>query len=234
VLSASAKDSSTKAERNTIRQGTEYYNAGNYHEALREYERALTINPASEYAIYNKAATLVQLASDDNKGKENDPRVQAAELFHQIAESKTNTKLAEYSWYNLGNMSFNDENYGEAIKCYKGALRINPDNRKARQNLLLALKKQEEQQQNKDNQDQQQQQDQDKQQQQQQQQQQDQQQQQQDQQQQQQQQQQPQQQEMTQDAQQILQSIQNKENNTRKEQEQRQRVNGHPTTDKPW
>lgn len=209
-----AETKSTKAERNTVRRGVELYDKGNYHEALREFEKALQINPQSQYALYDKALALVNLASDDNKDKPNDPRKKAAELFRQVAETNTNPQLAEYSWYNLGNMAYNDKDYAQAIKYYKASLRINPDNRKARQNLLLALKQQE----NPD-QDQQQQQQQDQQEQ---------------QQQQQEQQPEPQPQEMSQDAEQILQSMQNKENQTRQKQQRQERGTGRPSTLKPW
>lgn len=207
-------DNSTKRERNLIRQGNELYSQGKYHEALENYEKALVLNPSSYYALYNKACALVKLASDDNKGTANDPRKVAAGIFEQVGANTEVPLLAEYANYNLGNMAFNDNEFDRAINAYKAALRINPNNRKARQNLLLALQRKEQQQ----NQQQQQQQDQ-------------QQQQQQDQQQQQQEQQQ-QQPQMSQNSEQILQSVQNKENATR--QRERRPVQGRPSTDKPW
>ena len=216
-------DNSTKRERNLIRQGNELYGQGKYHEALENFEKALVLNPSSYYALYNKACALVKLASDDNKGTANDPRKVAAGIFEQVGANTDVPLLAEYANYNLGNMAFNDNEFDRAINAYKAALRINPNNRKARQNLLLALQRKE-QQQNQQQQDQQQQ-DQQQQDQQQQQQQQQQDQQQQDQ----QQQQQPQ---MSQNSEQILQSVQNKENVTR--QRERRPVQGRPSTDKPW
>lgn len=227
ALSASAADvppGSTKAERNLIVQGNEQFNDSNFHAALELYERALALNPSSAYALYNKATALVKLASDDNKGTPNDPRQQAAQIYEEISKDKSYPKLAAYSSYNLGNMAFNDQQYDRAIEYYKRSLRIEPDNVKARQNLLLALQKKEEQDQQQDQQDQQQQ---DQQQQQQEQQQQEQQQQQQQQQQQEQQQEQP----MSQNAQQMMQAVQNKENATRRRQPVQP---GSPYTDKPW
>lgn len=210
-----AADNSTKRERNLVREGNELFNQGNFHGALEKYEMALTINPSSPFALYNKACALIQLASDDNKGTQNDPRKVATAIFEQIANNPGHHQLAEFANYNRGNMAFNDQDYDNAIKFYKAALRINPNNRKARQNLLLAIQQKEQNQ----NQQQQQQQQQEQQQQ--------------DQQQQQQQQQEQQQQPpMSQNSEQILQSVQNKENATR--QRERQPVQGRPTTDKPW
>lgn len=220
ATAAQVEPTSTKASRNLIVRGNEQFNDSNFHAALELYEQSLALDPASVYAKYNKAATLVQLASDDNKGTQNDPRVAAAEIFKEIAGNKAYPRLAAYSAYNLGNMAYNDGNYNGAIDAYKQSLRIMPDNVKARQNLLLALKKKQEQ----ENQDQQQ----DQQDRQQDQQEQEQQQQQQEQEQQQQEQQPPQ---PTQSAQQMMQAVQNKENNTRRQQIP---VGGAPYTEKPW
>lgn len=221
-------EGSTKAERNLVRKGNSMFNDSNYHAALEQYEQALALNPMSVYALYNKAAALIQLASDDNKDTENDPRKAAAQIFNEIAKNNIEDypRLAANSSYNLGNMAFNDGDYDAAIAAYKASLRIRPDNLKAKQNLLLALQKKEEQEQNQDQQDQQQdQQDQDQQQQQQKQQQQEQQ--------EQQQEQQQQQQQMSQNAEQMMQAVQNKENATRR-REQQPAQPAHYTTDKPW
>ncbi len=215
--SADVPPGSTKTERNLIVEGTSLYADSNFHAALENYENALALNPTSVYALYDKAATLAQLASDDNKGTENDPRRIAGEIFGQIAENRDYPQLAANSAYNLGNMAFNDQNWDAAIAAYKQSLRIIPDNVKARENLLLALLQKQNQDQNQDqnqNQDQQQQQ-QDQQQDQ-----------------QQQQQQEEQQQEPSQSAAQMMQAVQNKENSTRRREQQ---VNpAQPYTDKPW
>lgn len=173
---------------------------------------------------------LLQLQSDDNKGTANDPRAEAAQIFQSLIDDakKYDKEIAEKSFYNLGNMSFNDEQYDQSIELYKSSLRLNPDNQQARENLRLAQLKKQEQEQNQDQQNQ----DQQDQQQDQQQQQQEQQQQEQQQDQQQQQQQQPQEQPMTQSAQQILQSMQNKENATRRKVKEEEQPVGWPSTDR--
>ncbi len=232
ALSASAhgyaqtsSEAVSKAERNTIRQGNEYFEKGNYAKALEAYETALRLNTTSQVATYNKALALLNMASEDTKGSENDPRMQAMQLFEQVgaACAKTDSPLAEKAFYNLGNMAYNDEDYAKSIERYKQALRLNPGNNLTRQNLRLAQLKQQQQQQDKDK-------DKDKQEQEQQQQQNQQEQQNQEQQQQEQQQQ---QQPMTQSAEQILQAMQNKENATRRKQKEPAQP-GRRTTDKPW
>lgn len=218
---------SYKAERNAIRKGNSFFEEGKYHQALEEYEKALLINSGSIRGRYNKAVALLQLQSDDNKGTSNDPRSMAADILSGLIPDAKNydPEVAEKSFYNLGNMAFNDENYDQSIEMYKSALRLQPDNLKTRENLRLAQLKKQEQENKQDQQDQQeQQQEQQQQQQQQQDQQQD----------QQQQQQQQQQQPMTQSAQQILQSMQNKENATRKKVKEQEPTVGRPQSDKPW
>ncbi|MCH5220986.1 MAG: tetratricopeptide repeat protein [Muribaculaceae bacterium] len=222
--------SSYKSERNAIRKGNAAFDKKLYHEALEHYNDALKINAGSIRGRYNKAVALLQLQSDDNKGTENDPRVAAHSIFEEvITDAKYYDKpIAEKSFYNLGNMEFNDERYDNSIEYYKSALRINPDNMEARENLRLAqLKKQQQ-----ENQDQNQEQNQDKQEQQQ-----EQQQQQEQNQQEEPQEQQPQPQEpkpMTQSAQQILQSMQNKENQTRKKVKEQEPPARRQQSDKPW
>ncbi len=232
ALSASAhgyaqtsSEAVSKAERNTIRQGNEYFEKGNYAKALEAYETALRLNTTSQVATYNKALALLNMASEDTKGSENDPRMQAMQLFEQVgaACAKTDSPLAEKAFYNLGNMAYNDEDYAKSIERYKQALRLNPGNNLTRQNLRLAQLKQQQQQQDKekdkDKQEQEQQQQQNQQEQQ--------------NQEQQQQEQQQQQQPMTQSAEQILQAMQNKENATRRKQKEPAQP-GRRTTDKPW
>lgn len=228
-----APSQSFKEERNDIRRGNSLFNKEKYHEALEEYDKALAVNSGSIRAKYNKAVTLLQLQSEDNKGTENDPRIQASRLFAELIPDAKNYDIgiAEKSFYNLGNVAFNDEQFDQAIDMYKNALRINPDNLQTRENLRLAQLKKEEQEQNQDqNQDQQ-----NQDQQQEQQEQQEQQNQEQNQDQHQQQKPQQQQQQMTQSAQQILQTMQNKENQTRKKvKEEEAPATGRPNPEKPW
>lgn len=222
---------SFRAERNAIRHGNAQFNDSNYHKALEYYDAALRENAGSLAARYNYATTLLHLSSEDNRGTESDPRRKAAEMYQSLIQDARTLRpdIAEKAFYNLGNISYNDQDYGSAIAFYERSLVINPDNYDCRYNLRLAQLKQQQQQQNQDNQDQDENQDQDQQQQQQQQEQQqsqDNQEQNQDQQQQ--------QQPMTQSAQQILQSMQNKENETRRRMQEIPAEGRRQQSDKPW
>lgn len=217
---------SWREERNAIREGNTFAADSNWHKALQCYDRALMENGASLRARYNKAVALSHLGAGDNAGTENDPRVQAAALFAQVAQDARQNEpdLARRALYNLGNLAYGDEKYDQAIKFYESSLRLDPSQYNARYNLRLAQLKKQQQQNQDQNQDQNQQEQQQEQQQQEQQ-----------QQQQQQEQQQPQEQPMTQSAEQILQAMQNQENQTRQrvqQDEPQQGRRGQP--DKPW
>lgn len=179
ILPAAAKedtkDTSTRKERNFIREGNKYYEEKRFADAEVAYRKALEENAASEIAMYNLATSLIRQSGSANPNEGNNPMAEAQTLLQNVAQSAQDISVAENAFYNLGNMAFNQQQYDQAINMYKGALRKNPDNDKARENLRLAqLKKQqqEQQQQNKDqnkdqdkqdqNQDQQQQQNQDK------------------------------------------------------------------------
>ncbi len=212
---------SFRNERRLIHEGNTYFNDSNFYRALEYYNKALEVNGASIAGRYNKAMALLRLANTDNAA---DQRPQAAQLLQGlIPDAKEyNPEIARRAYYNLGNMAYNDRNYGGAIEMYESSLRLDPDHYDVRYNLRLAQLQQQNQQQNQD-----QNQDQDEQ---------DQEQQQQEQEQQQQQQEQEQPQPMSQSAQQILQSMQNQENATRRrvqeEEEQAQRSRRQPL--KPW
>ncbi len=208
---------SYRAERNYVRQGNYQFADSNWHRALECYDKALLVNAGSLAARYNKAATLLRLATADNAGTQADPRAAAGAILTELIPEarRYRPEIAQMALYNLGNMSYNDGNYDQAIAMYERALMLNPDDIDARYNLRLAQLKRDQ------NQDQQDQQDQDEEQQQ--------------EQQQQQQQQQPEPQPMTQPSQQILQSMQNKENQTRQrvnENEEEPAQRRQP--EKPW
>ncbi len=248
---------STKRERNAIKEGNQLYADKRYADAEISYKKALEENPENTAAQFNLASAYLKQRGDDmaNKG---DSLVATADAMMAKLAQAPDREIAQSAFYDRGNISYKAEDYAAAIEHYKNALRRDPSDDNARENLRLAQLKKQEQDQNKDqnkdqNQDQNQDQDQnkdqqDQQQQQQQQQQQDQQDQkdqdQKNQQQQQQQQDQKQQQQQQQgglsdaNANQILKAMEDKENGTRRkvelmkqgEEKRAQRR----TTNKPW
>ncbi|MDO4512034.1 MAG: tetratricopeptide repeat protein, partial [Bacteroidales bacterium] len=152
---------STKAERNFIVEGNEAYAEGDYAEAEAAYRKALSENEASEMAQFNLASAL--LRQDPKMGKnapapmqpqqadtasqeEMSQQLQAAvEILKNLAENSIDPRIVSVAAYDLGNISYKQQDYGQAIECYKEALRKNPKYDEARYNLRMAQLK------NKDN-----------------------------------------------------------------------------------
>lgn len=149
-IHAEQKDTSTKKERNFIKKGNNAYQTDNYGDAETAYNKALEQNQSSDIATFNLASALLKQAGKSQADSPTNPSIKADSLFSQLTQSQ-NTEVAEQSFYNLGNIAFEKSDYGKSINMYKKALRINPENDKARENLRLAQLKLQEQQQNKNN-----------------------------------------------------------------------------------
>lgn len=227
VAVGSQKRSTPKRVRNFIKDGNRQYEEGKFRDAEISYNKALELDPNSTVARFNLASALLKNSGNTDPSAENSPLRKAVGLLNDIVRNSDNQAIVEKAFYNLGNIAFNGGDYGQSIEMYKNALRRNPGNDKARQNLRLAqLKQQQNQDQNQDQQQdqQQQQQNQDQQQQ---------------QQQNQEQQQQPDQQPQMSDAnaEKILKAMENEEAATRRRveaQKAKEQTSRRRTTDKPW
>jgi tetratricopeptide (TPR) repeat protein len=158
-------DTSTRKERNFVRDGNALYKSKHYPEAEVAYKKALEENPNSEAALYNLAMVYIRTSGPNATGEgENDPMKEAQSILTNLARSSQDPDIAERANYNLGNLAFNSQNYDQAIDMYKNALRRNPNNDLTRENLRLAQLKRKEQQDQQQDKNQDQNQDQDKQQ----------------------------------------------------------------------
>lgn len=150
ILMAETTNSSMKKERNYVRHGNEQYNDHHYRDAEILYKKALEINPTSEIALFNLASSLMKQSGSAQADSPNNPIIQADSIFKSLANNAQNKKVVESSYYNLGNIAFDKQDYSQSIEMYKNTLRLNPDNNDARENLRLAQLKMKEQEQNKD------------------------------------------------------------------------------------
>lgn len=163
---------SNRYERNYIVDGNKLYNQSRFAEAETMYKKALEQNPTSPEARFNLAAAYIRQSGSADPNADRNPMGDAQKLLSELAQIRTDMtdaerNVARLANYNLGNIAFNNSDFRSAIENYKRALRIDPDDDRARQNLRLAQLKLKEQQQNQDqnqdkNQDQDQNQDQDK------------------------------------------------------------------------
>ena len=145
-----------KHVRKFINQGNQFYRNGNFAEAETNYKDALQEDPNSSLAKFNLALALLKQQTA-NKAQSDTLRLMSRSYFQEVAgSSSANESLIEKSYYNLGNISFDEENYANSIEMYKEVLRRNPNNVAARQNLRVAQIKLKDQQNNqgKDNQEQ--------------------------------------------------------------------------------
>lgn len=150
----------TKKERALILEGNNLYRSKKFQEAVAKYKAALQDNKESSVAAFNLAlADIAVAASLQNQDSVANQLVQdASQLFQTVAQKRvTRNNLSSKAYYNLGNLAFYGEDYGNAVNLYKEALRLNPSDNNARRNLRIAQKKQQKQDKDKNkNQDQQQ------------------------------------------------------------------------------
>ena len=146
------QDYSTKKERNYIREGNELFKEKRYAEAEAAFKKALQENGNSPIAKFNLATTYLKQVNL-NDTTQNGLLSETQQLLKETA-SIADPKLSSKAYYDLGNIFYNQKNYAQSIAMYKDALRRNPDDDQARQNLRLAqkqLQNQQNQQQNQDN-----------------------------------------------------------------------------------
>lgn len=125
---------------NYISRGNQYYKQTQYNLAETEYRKALQTEPENPTAQYNLANAL-------QKQKKWDEAVQVLEGLYGNAG---NDNLRSATAYNQGVAYTKQKSLEPSIEAYKKALRLNPDDMEARENLQKALselkKKQDEQQ----------------------------------------------------------------------------------------
>lgn len=137
----------TKKERELILEGNSLFRQSKFQEALTKYQDAIKENGESNVAAFNSAIAEIQIASSI-QGKDSvagQILQQASELLNRVAtrDDKRNNISAK-AWYNLGNLAFMGQDYGQAVNMYKSSLRLNPSDNNARRNLRIAQKKQQE------------------------------------------------------------------------------------------
>lgn len=127
--------------RDTLNHARELYKKGNYKEALKYYKSADRLAPNDVDLSEEKG----QSAYRAGKYKE------AEEAFRTAASKQTDTKRKASAYHNVGNSRMKLKDYGGAEESFKEALRLDPKNEKARQQLAEAkrLKKEQEEQEKK-------------------------------------------------------------------------------------
>ena len=132
-----------RKERRLVDKGNQLFRGGHYLEAGEIYQQAIKLEPGSKEALYNLGLTYIRRASaaqsDSLRQQLANAGAQAMQAVAQAVKEKPN--LAADAIFNLGNLAFNSEDYGQAVEMYKQSLRIRPEDEKTRRNLRIAQKK---------------------------------------------------------------------------------------------
>lgn len=117
-----------------IQKGNESYKRKEYPMAEANYNEVLTQDPSNNTAKYNKAAALYRQTKADESIK----------VLEDLAFKTEQPDLKSKAYYNKGAILSAQKKLEESVEAYKSALRINPGDKEARENLqkaLLELKK---------------------------------------------------------------------------------------------
>jgi Ca-activated chloride channel homolog len=117
------------SNRNT-EEGNAKLGAGKLKEALDYYEKAVKEAPDEPGAHYNLGLALSGMGQFD--------RAREELLKATMAPDRA---LRAKSFYNLGNVHFEQKRYKDAVAAYTRSMQLNPSHRAAKWNLELALRK---------------------------------------------------------------------------------------------
>ena len=114
-----------------IEAGNAALQAGKADDALVHYDKAVKKLPAEAGTHFDRGAALYALSRFDEAGQE----------FLRATEAK-DPALKASAFYNLGNAFFKKEKFKEAVSAYTRSLGLKPDDKQAKWNLEIALRKQ--------------------------------------------------------------------------------------------
>ncbi|MBS1759312.1 MAG: tetratricopeptide repeat protein [Bacteroidetes bacterium] len=117
-----------KADR-LIQEGNKNYKQKNYSQAAEQYKSAMQADTANQVAVFNLANTYYRMNKQD----------EAIQLYNSLSAYKKNLALQEKALYNQGVVFGKKNSLEQSIESYKDALRLNPDDSAARENLQKAL-----------------------------------------------------------------------------------------------
>ena len=134
LLSGLTVLSQSKDAQGLIYSGNQWYVGLHFEKAVADYKLVPVRDPLHAVAQYNLANALFRLEKTD----------EALQVYTDAAENTKDKALAAKAWYNKGVQLSKLQRTEESIEAYKNALRRDPADQQARENLqkaLLELKK---------------------------------------------------------------------------------------------
>jgi len=116
-----------------VEQGNAALQAGKPEDALAHYDKAVAKLPAEAGVHFDRGAALYALSRFEEAGKE----------FLRATEGQ-DEGLKAAAFRSLGNALAKQEKHKDAVAAYKRALALRPDDKAAKWNLEIALRKQKE------------------------------------------------------------------------------------------
>lgn len=135
VLSMSSHSFAQNANR-SIRNGNKLYKQNNFEQSGTEYKKALSQSPENPVANYN-------LGNAQYRNNLFDEAVKSYEITIENSDKKP---VKGKAFYNKGVALSNQQRLQESINAWKNALKLDPTDEEARENLQKALSQQEKQQ----------------------------------------------------------------------------------------
>lgn len=127
-------------------QANAYYNIEDYSNAIHNYQYSGTYLDSTNVdpdLLYNYANSIYKFAETN---LEYDSLYTMAQDIFKSTGGMVDSKQKQKIWHNLGNTSFKQEQYQEAISYYVEALKLDPSSEDTRVNYEIALRKLAEQQ----------------------------------------------------------------------------------------
>ena len=121
-------------ENKTINDGNNYYRQQQYNKAEDEYQKALQSSPGNKIAKFNLASALIRQNKTDDADK----------LLNELNIKGNDAEIRSKATYNEAVVFSQQKKLEESIEMYEATLRLNPNDKDARENLqkaLLELKK---------------------------------------------------------------------------------------------
>ena len=123
-----------QGDKTIIKEGNDAYKQGNFAGATSSYAKVVQKNPANATAQFNLGNALYKSEKTE----------EAVAAYNRSLGQLTKPVEKSNAFYNKGVVLQNNKKLPECIIAYKEALKLDPDNEDARQNLQKALKQQKE------------------------------------------------------------------------------------------